>query len=110
MINEEKVMCEEILRLNEIQEETQQLRGKIEQKILEVMNTSNLIDLLAENGILANEAIEIQIRIDLNKLQPQAELVAETSSLPSFKLQALCTKLVPCPDDPSKTCMVKVQC
>lgn len=110
MINEEKFMCEEILRLNEIQEETQQISGKVEQKILEVMKTSNLIDLLAENGILANEAIEIKIRIELNKLQPQAEQVAETSSVPAFNIMALCTQLVPCPDDPSKTCMIKVRC
>lgn len=108
--NKEDMSCEKMQQVNELPEETEQLSSNLEDKLLEILGKSNLGDLLYKSGILSLNAIEVEIKIQGNKLQPRDTQGLSTTEIRTFSSRRLCSKPVPCPDDPSRTCWIKVDC
>lgn len=105
----------------------QRLREEVEPKVIEILNSSNLAELLQEHGISAREAISLEVKVDTTKIETRAvvggqelqklpltiggEDVALTIGEKKIVLATVEEKIVvfracagPCPGNPKQTC------
>lgn len=105
----------------------QRLREEVGPKLIEILNSSNLAELLQEHGISAREAISLEVKIDTTKLETRAAVGGQdlqkfpltiggedvaltiggkTNVLPNveknFVVLNACAN--PCPGNPNKIC------